>query len=115
MADVTSRGAGTQHADSLDVALRERGLRVCTVNRTLELLEEPGVVSHPHLTRGASTHHAVGRDTPTHLVCHQCCGIEQADVAMARTLTAQVLERHGFDTDLSHLSLHGRCAECMNR
>ncbi len=153
MADTTPRGVrGARGAepDPLEVALRERGLRVTpqrrlvadavsalghatpeqvceqvqqvapalslsTVYRTLELLEDLGVVSHTHLTHGASTYHAVGRDTHIHLVCRHCGGIDEADLALAATLAAQVRERHGFTTDLSHLSLHGRCAECGNR
>ncbi|MFZ0158886.1 MAG: Fur family transcriptional regulator [Kineosporiaceae bacterium] len=90
-------------------------LSLSTVYRTLQLLEELGVVSHTHLNHGASTYHAVGRDSHIHLVCHQCGGIDEADVTLARTLTARVLEQHGFDTDLSHLSLHGRCSGCVNR
>ncbi len=88
------------------------GISLSTVYRTLELLDELGVVSHTHLTHGASTYHAAGHDSHLHLVCRRCGGVEEADLALASGLDDAVRDHHGFTTDLSHLSLHGICARC---
>jgi Fur family transcriptional regulator, ferric uptake regulator len=136
------------HPDSLDGALRARGLRVTpqrrlvldavlalghgtpeqvcdrvqqltpslslsTVYRTLELLEELGVVTHTHLGHGAPTYHPAAHADHLHLVCRRCGAVGEADVAHARTLAAAVLAGQGFRTELSHLSLHGLCARCQ--
>jgi Fur family ferric uptake transcriptional regulator len=88
-------------------------LSLSTVYRTLELLEELGVVTHTHLTHGASTYHVTGHDDHIHLVCRRCGGIEEADLAVAHHLDADVRTRYGFRCDVSHLSLHGLCARCV--
>jgi Fur family ferric uptake transcriptional regulator len=87
-------------------------LSLSTVYRTLELLEELGVVTHTHLSHGATTYHLAGLDDHLHLVCRQCGGIEEADLAMVTQLDAEVLRRYGFRCDVGHLSLHGLCREC---
>ena len=45
------------------------GVNITTVYRTLELLEELGLVTHAHLSHGAPTYHAVGEQQHVHLVC----------------------------------------------
>ena len=50
------------------------GVNITTVYRTLELLEELGLVTHAHLSHGAPTFHAVGADQHVHLVCRACGG-----------------------------------------
>ncbi|MGH2734238.1 MAG: Fur family transcriptional regulator, partial [Actinomycetota bacterium] len=56
----------TGHISPQDLALRvqERipGVNASTVYRTLELLEEAGVLSHSHRERGADYHHAEDHD-----------------------------------------------------
>jgi Fur family ferric uptake transcriptional regulator len=107
--------AALGHATPEQVCERVRreapALNLSTVYRTLELLEDLGVVTHAHLTHGASTYHAVGREH-LHLVCHRCEAVAEADVALAGDLVEQLLAEHGFRTELSHLTLHGVCAGC---
>lgn len=88
------------------------GLSLSTVYRTLELLEALGVVTHTHLTHGASTYHAGGHGQHIHLVCHRCDAVAEADTALALDLASAVTDRYGFRADLSHLSLHGLCGVC---
>lgn len=89
-------------------------LNLSTVYRTLELLEELGVVSHTHLTHGASTYHAHSAEEHLHLVCHRCGAVAEADLDLATALAAAVESEHGFRTELRHLSLHGLCRECAS-
>jgi len=83
-----------------------------TVYRTLELLEELGVVTHTHLGHGAPSYHLATHADHIHLVCRRCGDVQAADVRRAHQLADEVLARYGFVTDLGHLSLDGLCAAC---
>ena len=62
------------------------GVNISTVYRTLELLEELGLVTHTHLGHGAPTYHAATDEDHLHLVCRDCGEIIETDVAVADTL-----------------------------
>jgi Fur family transcriptional regulator, ferric uptake regulator len=49
-----------------------RGVNVSTVYRTLELLEQLGLVTHTHLGHGAPRYHLAAEAQHVHLVCRQC-------------------------------------------
>lgn len=87
-------------------------VNLTTVYRTLELLEDLGVVSHTHLGHGAPTYHPSDEADHIHLVCRRCGSVSEADLALAEALARSVAGRHGFATDLAHLSLHGVCRSC---
>jgi Fur family ferric uptake transcriptional regulator len=86
-----------------------------TVYRTLELLEELGVVAHTHLGHGAPSYHLATHADHIHLVCRRCGDIQSADVRRAQQLADEVAARYGFVTDVGHLSLDGLCAACAAR
>ncbi|MEI2820746.1 MAG: transcriptional repressor [Marmoricola sp.] len=48
------------------------GINLSTVYRTLELLNELGLIRHAHLTDRAPTYHALGDREHFHLVCRGC-------------------------------------------
>lgn len=83
-----------------------------TVYRTLEALDEVGLVTHAHLHHGSPTYHTVDEEPHLHLVCAGCGSVAQQPVGIARDLAETVLLRAGFRVDLTHLTLHGRCVEC---
>ncbi|MEU6234911.1 transcriptional repressor [Kitasatospora sp. NPDC047058] len=88
------------------------GINISTVYRTLELLEELGLVSHAHLGHGAPTYHVAGRHQHLHLVCRDCEAVTETGTEIARPLIESLREQHGFDTDLEHFAIFGRCADC---
>jgi Fur family ferric uptake transcriptional regulator len=88
-------------------------VNLSTVYRTLELLEDLGVVSHTHLGHGAPTYHPASHADHLHLVCRRCGGVEEADLRLAGALARGVAGEHGFVTDLGHLSLHCVCGGCV--
>jgi Fur family transcriptional regulator, ferric uptake regulator len=90
-------------------------LNLSTVYRALELFEELGVVSHTHLQHGSPTYQVADHVDHLHLVCRGCGSVTEADLDLGRPLAASVLAEHGFQTDLSHLSLHGTCHNCAAR
>ncbi|WP_084729823.1 Fur family transcriptional regulator [Streptacidiphilus neutrinimicus] len=88
------------------------GVNISTVYRTLDLLEELGLVSHAHLGHGAPTYHLASRDQHMHLVCRDCDTVIETDVAMAGPFVESLRRAHGFDTDMKHFAIFGRCASC---
>ena len=84
-----------------------------TVYRTIQALEGAGLVTHAHLHHGAPTYHSVVDDPHIHLVCEACGRVAQAPLDVARSLAADVAAASGFQVDLRHLALHGRCARCF--
>jgi len=102
----------TPDAILVEVRKTASGVNISTVYRTLELLEDLGVVSHTHLGHGAPTYHPASHADHLHLVCRRCGGVEEADLRHAGGLARGVAGEHGFVTDLGHLSLHGVCGRC---
>ncbi|MCD0485585.1 transcriptional repressor [Streptacidiphilus sp. ASG 303] len=107
------------HATPDDILTEVRrtasGVNISTVYRTLELLEELGLVSHAHLGHGAPTYHLADRHHHMHLVCRDCGGVTETDTAVAAPLVDRLRAEHGFDTDMQHFAIFGRCAGCTAR
>ncbi|QOV37419.1 transcriptional repressor [Streptomyces ferrugineus] len=105
-----------EHATPDDILVEVRktasGVNISTVYRTLELLEELGLVSHAHLGHGAPTYHLADRHHHIHLVCRDCTNVIEADVSVAAEFTAKLRREFGFDTDMKHFAIFGRCGDC---
>ncbi|WP_431950807.1 Fur family transcriptional regulator [Actinacidiphila sp. bgisy167] len=105
----------TPDAILTEVRRTASGVNISTVYRTLELLEELGLVSHAHLGHGAPTYHLADRHHHLHLVCRDCESVIEADVSVAEPLTSRLRETYGFETDMKHFAIFGRCAECTGK
>lgn len=86
-----------------------------TVYRTLDVLEELGLVSHSHAADGREEFHVLPRDDHGHLHCVDCGETWEIDAAEAASLVEMVAAARDFRVDLSHLSIAGRCASCAQR
>ncbi len=95
-----------------DVRQTARGVNVSTVYRTLELLEQIGLVTHTHLGHGAPRYHLAAEAQHVHLVCRDCERVTQVEPAAVRSLVSSLDAEHGFETDVGHLTVFGRCADC---
>ena len=95
-----------------EVRQTARGVNVSTVYRTLELLEELGLVKHSHIHHGAPTYHLAEDAQHVHLVCRQCEQVMEVDQATVLPLVVALEERQGFLTDVGHLTVFGLCANC---
>ncbi|MDT0305552.1 transcriptional repressor [Streptomyces sp. DSM 44917] len=102
----------TPEAILTEVRRTAGGVNISTVYRTLELLEELGLVSHAHLGHGAPTYHLAERHHHLHLMCRDCETVLEADLEMAEPFAERLRQRFGFDTDLRHFAIFGRCEEC---
>src|ERR1700709_2266425 len=68
-------GHGTPEEIVTAVRRTAAGVNISTVYRTLELLEEIGMVRHTHLGHGAPTYSVATDDDHVHLVCRDCGGV----------------------------------------
>ncbi|HEU4423823.1 MAG TPA: transcriptional repressor [Pilimelia sp.] len=96
------------HATVREVAA---GVNISTVYRTLELLEELGLVIHTHLSHGSPTYHAA-EEAHVHLVCRSCGVVGEMDPKLFRPLAATLEAERGFLVDIGHVALFGVCAAC---
>jgi Fur family transcriptional regulator, ferric uptake regulator len=95
-----------------DIHQTARGVNVSTVYRTLELLEQVGLVTHTHLGHGAPVYHLAAEAQHVHLVCRDCEKVIQVDPAAVGSLVTVLDREFGFETDVGHLTVYGRCADC---
>src|SRR5882757_9175443 len=92
-----------------------KGVNISTIYRTLELLDTLGLVAHTHLNHGAPTYHLATEAAHVHLVCQDCGKIDQASPDAIAPLTRALDEQHGFEINVSHLTVFGRCNDCRSK
>ncbi len=83
-----------------------------TVYRTLDVLEEIGVLRHAHGMDGREEFHVMPAADHGHLYCAGCRGTWEIGAEEAAALVASLQASRGFRVELSHLSIAGRCAAC---
>lgn len=93
---------------------RVPGVNASTVYRTLDLLENAGVLSHTHLESGAEYHRRAEQEH-VHLTCSSCGSEESLSLAEAKRLRDMVVRHHGFQPDLTHFAISGLCAACQRQ
>jgi Fur family ferric uptake transcriptional regulator len=107
-------GLGHSTPDQIHAAVAERaaGVNITTVYRTLDLLEELGLVIHTHLSHGSPTYHPAGEQQHAHLVCRGCGGIDEMPAAALGDLLGGLRATSGFRLDVGHMALFGLCGRC---
>jgi Fur family ferric uptake transcriptional regulator len=103
------------HVTGADLVERCRALEPATVPstvyRTLDLLEELGLVRHGHDAEGREEYHILPDTEHGHLTCSGCGETwEIADEEATSVATAFAARE--FEVDLSHVTVVGRCARC---
>jgi Fur family transcriptional regulator, ferric uptake regulator len=89
-----------------------QAVNISTVYRTLELLEELGLVRHNHISDRAPTYHSTATPDHVHLVCRGCGAVTEAAPELVEPMTDTLRAEHGFATDIGHLTVFGTCREC---
>ncbi|MDN5919401.1 MAG: transcriptional repressor [Pseudonocardia sp.] len=89
-------------------------VNITTVYRTLDLLEQLGVVQHAHLGHGAPTY-SQHEHRHVHLVCHACGKVDEAPTELLSAVSERILAENGFRLDATHVALSGTCADCADR
>jgi Fur family ferric uptake transcriptional regulator len=83
-----------------------------TVYRTLDVLEELGLLRHAHAADGREEFHVLPEREHGHLHCTSCGGTWEIEAPEAQGLVGQLRDRRGFSVDLSHLTISGLCRKC---
>ena len=99
------------HATPEQIVDSLSGVDVTTVYRTLELLEQIGLVRHAHLGHGAPSYRPA-EDDHIHVVCHACGAVSDADPSLVEPLARRLLDADGFVLDRAHFTVFGRCRAC---
>lgn len=111
--------AASGHVTAAEVVerCRERDPRTVpsTVYRTLDVLDELGLVRHAHGADGRQEYHVRPDEDHGHLHCESCGSQWELRAAEVAEFLAHVERHRAFSVDLSHLTLVGRCADCGGR
>jgi Fur family ferric uptake transcriptional regulator len=83
-----------------------------TIYRSLDVLESLGVIRHAHRPDGREEFHVLPDREHGHLHCVVCGASWEIGPDEAEGLVGALAERRGFEVDLSHLSIVGRCSVC---
>lgn len=88
-------------------------VNMSTVYRTLEALEDVGIVYHTHLGHSMSQWHVAREEAHQHLVCERCGSVQRIGLEAFLPYQRAVEKRHGFRADPRHFAVFGRCRACM--
>jgi Fur family ferric uptake transcriptional regulator len=108
---VSELGHATPEAVCTRVQATAPAVNITTVYRTLDLLEQLGVVKHTHLGHGAPTY-ATSEHEHVHLVCHHCGRVDEIHADALDDLADALQTSHGFRLDATHVALSGACRDC---
>ena len=109
---VEKLGHGTPDEILAEVQQHASAVNVSTVYRTLEVLEELGLIRHAHLSDRAPTYHSVTDHVHFHLVCRNCHRVISVDPDVVAPFASRLREEQGFTIDVGHLAIFGECVEC---
>jgi Fur family ferric uptake transcriptional regulator len=90
-------------------------VNISTVYRTLEVLEELGVVRHTHFHDGVAQYERTDAAQHHHMVCTRCGADSEVDVEVLEPLATELKRRYGFEADLAHSAIVGICSDCLKR
>jgi Fur family transcriptional regulator, ferric uptake regulator len=114
LAAVETLGHATPDEVYAEVRTHSSAINLSTVYRTLELLDDLGLIHHAHLSDRAPTYHSTSGHEHSHLICRSCrrvISVERHDMEAALGALAH---RHDFGPDYGHLTIFGTCADCAS-
>ncbi len=86
---------------------------ISTVYRTLELLEQLGLVVKADFGEGYVRYHHAEKGHHHHLVCQKCGKIINLVETPILALKETLYKDYQFNAHLSHLTIFGQCHECQ--
>ncbi|MFC2002409.1 Fur family transcriptional regulator [Chloroflexota bacterium] len=95
-----------------EVVNRYPNVNISTIYRTLELLEQLGLVTKTDLGGGRVRYHPADTGHHHHLICQECGAIIDLDEPVLSSLKDVLLREYNFIADLRHLGIFGRCVKC---
>ena len=85
-----------------------------TVYRTLDVLEEFGLVKDGHGHDGREEYHVLPEQIHGHLYCEACGAVWEIRPETGAVIVAALEADLGFVIDLSHVTMAGRCEGCRD-
>jgi len=95
------------------VKVRDGGVGLATVYRTLAVLKEMGLVEEHRLGEEHGHYEAVGDGPHYHFTCLGCGKVIEFDTPLVAQIQRELSERDGVSIIGTHLHLSGYCAECQ--
>lgn len=83
-----------------------------TVYRTLDVLEDLGLVRHGHTPDGREEYHVLPEGTHGHLHCSNCGQTWEIRPETGAVIAGALAKDLGFAIDLSHVTVSGLCQHC---
>ena len=109
---VVELGHSTPEEICSRVQATAEGVNVSTVYRTLDVLEQIGLIRHTHLGHGAPTYHSAEDANHVHLVCQGCGVVIDAPLGVADPLVGTLRDAYAFELDVQHFAIYGTCGDC---
>jgi len=88
---------------------------ISTVYRTLELMKKFNLVTETDFGEGRARYHVAEKGHHHHLVCLRCGKIIDLEESALYLLKDTLLREYGFEADLRHLAISGKCDECRKK
>ncbi|HEX7431177.1 MAG TPA: Fur family transcriptional regulator [Candidatus Limnocylindrales bacterium] len=85
-----------------------------TVYRTLDMLEDLGLVRHGHGPGGREEYHILPDQVHGHMYCVGCGATWEIDAGTATAIVDALQGQLGFAVDLSHVTISGHCKGCQD-
>jgi Fur family transcriptional regulator, ferric uptake regulator len=114
LAAVEKLGHATPDEVYGEVRTHSAAINLSTVYRTLELLDDLGLIHHAHLSDRAPTYHSTSGHEHSHLICRNCKKVISVEVSEMEEALAPLAEGHGFAPDYGHLTVFGTCRDCAD-
>jgi Fur family transcriptional regulator, ferric uptake regulator len=112
--EILQNHSGHLDADELFrlAQLRDPRISLSTIYRTLNILNDLGLIEEEHL--GEEHHHYEAGSTEEHyhLICSACGEVIEFRSPFANILTATVAKEHDYDIEQMHIEISGYCARC---
>jgi Fur family ferric uptake transcriptional regulator len=114
LVDVLREREGHVTATELIARCRERDQTTTpsTVYRTLDVLEDLGLIRHGHAADGREEYHVLPERVHGHLHCLDCGATWEIRPETGATIVDALAADLGFAVDLSHVTISGRCRSC---
>lgn len=105
--------AARQPLSAEEIAALVPEVHVSSVYRALATLEEEGIVAHLHLGHGPSIYRLTDDARHEgHIVCERCGHHDAVPEEVFAGLAGELRARYGFELDISHFAVVGRCQRC---
>ncbi len=111
---VETLGHATPDEVYAEVREHSSAVNLSTVYRTLEMLDEIGLIRHAHIEERTATYHSVRGHEHFHLVCHRCKDVISVEPGRITSFRREIADEHGFTIDVGHLTIFGTCRKCAD-